>query len=291
MTIVSGWLRGVAHSRGAERLAGGVFVLGFTASTFFLTTRFLVTVSGWTAWSSIVAEGILIWVSISVGQLIKTARHVDRLIETGHIQEARTALRSLVGRDTEQLDEEQIRGAVIESVAENLVDAGIAPVFYLLLGGGALAITYRVINTLDSMFGYKTPELRDFGWAAARLDDAASWLPARLTVLIVSLVGWLFGTGWSRPLGTALQHGRRHASPNSGLPMAAVAGVLGIRLGGARLYDGHHSDHGYIGHEANPIGSDLMRRAELLIKISMLLAVTIVSVAGLWLKGPVWPVN
>jgi adenosylcobinamide-phosphate synthase len=143
-----------------------------------------------------------------------------------------------VGRDTAALSEEEIVRATLESVSENTSDGIVAPLVYLAVGGPALAMAYKAINTLDSMIGYRTDRYREFGWASARLDDLANWIPARLTAVAMSLAAALrLGTGFAS-WRMCWRDARHHPSPNSGWPEAAMAGALGVQLGGRNVYGG-----------------------------------------------------
>ncbi len=149
------------------------------------------------------------------------------------LPEARENLAKIVGRDTENLDADEIAKAAIESLAESFSDGVVAPLFWAACLGLPAIAAYKAINTADSMIGHKTEKYRDFGWAAARLDDCANFIPARLSALIIALAALSLNS-----LKSAWRDGRKHASPNSGYPEAAMAGALGVALGGKRSYDG-----------------------------------------------------
>ena len=178
----------------------------------------------------IIIEAILIFYCLAGTTLCREVRMVfeaaDHSLEAGRKQVAR-----IVGRDTTQLSDQEVRKAALETLAENLSDGVVAPLFWLLAGGVPGMMTYKMVNTLDSMIGYRTERYREFGTVAARIDDAANWIPARLTALLMVLTG-----GWGRRFLGLLQFvrtfGPRHASPNSGWPEAALAGILNCRFGG-----------------------------------------------------------
>ena len=149
-----------------------------------------------------------------------------------NLSEARRRVALIVGRDTAQMDAEDVARATVESVAENTVDGVIAPLFFAFLGGPVAAMAYKAASTLDSTFGYRNARYRRFGWVSARIDDALNYLPARIGVLLMALAGRTLGEDPRWALKTALRDGPRHASPNAGLAEAAMAGALGIRLGG-----------------------------------------------------------
>lgn len=157
------------------------------------------------------------------------------------LDEGRTQVSMIVGRDTSAMDAASVARAAIESAAENLSDGLVAPAFWFLVGGLPGILLYKIVNTADSMIGYRTERHREFGWAAARLDDVLNWIPARLTaVLIIGLYGlWSAGT----PI---VADARRHRSPNAGWPEAAAARALDVALSGPRSYDGQMQDYPYV---------------------------------------------
>jgi adenosylcobinamide-phosphate synthase len=185
-----------------------------------------------------VAEVFLVYFSIAMRDLVQHAKRVSRALAEGSLVRARDAVGMMVGRDTADLDESEITRATVESVAESTVDAVTAPLFFAFLFGPLGAWGYRVINTLDSMWGHRDARYSRFGSFAARADDVLNYLPARLTLLGIALAAALRGLrGW-RAFECGVKHGGRHSSPNSGLVEAGFAGALGVELGGANVYDG-----------------------------------------------------
>jgi adenosylcobinamide-phosphate synthase len=175
------------------------------------------------------------YVAVASRNLCDAAGEVRDALASGDLEDARIRLRSLVGRQTDTLDEKEIVRATVESVAENTVDAVTAPVLWALYGGGAGALGYRAVNTLDAMVGHHTPRYERFGWAAARSDDLANWIPARLTAAAVAAVR----PARARAIWAAVRHqAPGHPSPNAGVAEAAFAAALGIRLGGTNVYAG-----------------------------------------------------
>ncbi len=181
---------------------------------------------------------ILLYTTFAARDLARHALAVFQALVGKDIGLARQRVAMIVGRDTAGLDEAGVTRAGVESVAESLVDGVTAPIFYALLGGPMGAMLYKAINTGDSMFGYKNERYREFGWAAARLDDLANFVPARLTSLLIPLAALLLGLKARGSLAILRRDRRCHASPNSGFPEAAVAGALGIQLGGSSSYFG-----------------------------------------------------
>jgi adenosylcobinamide-phosphate synthase len=169
------------------------------------------------------------------------------------VNEARKWLSWIVGRDTDGLDREGILRATLETLAENLSDGVIAPLFYLLIGGVPLALAFKAASTLDSMVGYKNDRYRHFGWASARLDDLWNYIPARLTARLIVGAAWARGWDWRAARRIWLRDGRKYPSPNAGLPQAALAGALGIRLGGPASYGGVRKEKPYLGDDNSEI--------------------------------------
>lgn len=183
--------------------------------------------------------------------LIKEAKKVERFLCLGELDLARKALKSLVGRDTEGLSEKKIRIAVSESLSENLNDAVIAPLFYLLIGGFLGLVFYKTVNTLDSMVGYRDERYIYLGWCSAKMDDLLNYLPARISGMMIVFTAFIFG-GFAlakRVFKIMRRDGRKHLSPNSGIPEAALAGFLGIQMGGPHFYRGVLVEKPYIGEE------------------------------------------
>ena len=187
--------------------------------------------------------------------LIREVRAVflalDRSLDAGRKQVAR-----IVGRDTSELSAQEVRTAALETLAENLSDGVIAPLFWLALLGTPGMLAYKMVNTLDSMIGYKTERYRDFGCWAAHIDDVANFIPARLTALLMVLAA-----GKPQLATFVWKNGRKHASPNSGYPEAALAGILDCRFGGPHHYFGQLFDKPYIGSNDRPLTTADMRTA------------------------------
>jgi adenosylcobinamide-phosphate synthase len=199
------------------------------------------------------AAVLLLWTTLAARDLAGHAAAVYWALSSGDLPAARRCVARMVGRDTEDLDETGVVRAAVESVAENTVDGVTAPLFFACLFGPCGAMVYKAINTLDSTFGYKNERYLQFGWASARIDDAANFLPARLTVPLVSVAAALMRL---RPLGAIhvlLRDGYKHPSPNSGLIEAAVAGALGVQLGGPISYSGQPSLKATLGDPHSPL--------------------------------------
>lgn len=189
--------------------------------------------------------------------LISEAWKVEKEVQKGDLLASRKQLSWIVGRDTSRLSFHQIRTAVLETLAENLSDGVIAPLLFYALGGVPLMMGYKMINTLDSMIGYKNEKYKEFGWFAARiLDDAANYIPARFTALLIALL-----PPSKRTLRFIRTYARQHASPNSGFPESAMAGVLDCRFGGSNIYHGKVVEKPYIGENNRELTHSDFRKA------------------------------
>ncbi|KOH43233.1 cobalamin biosynthesis protein CobD [Sunxiuqinia dokdonensis] len=196
----------------------------------------------------LIAASVGVFYGLANRSLIYESWLVIRALNNDGLEAARRQLSYIVGRDTSSLNGQQIRTAVLETMAENLSDGVIAPLFYYALGGVPLLFAFKMASTLDSMIGYKNERYQHFGWLAARLDDLLNLVPARLTALLMVLVT----LSWSG-IRHVFQYGHQHASPNAGYPEAALAGILKCRFGGPNVYHGKLVDKPYIGHHEKEI--------------------------------------
>lgn len=192
-------------------------------------------------------EALLVAILLAQRSLFEHVVAVARGLRRDGLAGGRAAIRHLVSRDPASLDEPGIARAALESLAENFADAVVAPVFWYAVGGLPGICAYKAINTADSMIGYRTNKYRAFGCAAARLDDAANWAPARLAALTAVVAAGLTGNDVRRALRVIRRDARTHASPNAGWPEAAFAGALGLALGGPRTYPGQGATEHWIG--------------------------------------------
>ena len=225
-------------------------------------------------------ETVLIFYCISIRSLRDAAMHVQKTLERGTLAQARAAVAWIVGRETKHLDRSGVSRAAVETVAENLVDGVISPVFYAVLGGAPLAMAFKMISTLDSMVGYRNETYREFGTVGARLDDMANYVPARMAIPIISMAAQiLFGRG-KQSIRLVCRDGRLHTSPNAGLPEAAFAGALGVELGGPNYYHGILVDKPFIGSGLSDVDSRHIAQAcSLMVLSSILWGVVLVSAA------------
>ncbi|WP_096224971.1 adenosylcobinamide-phosphate synthase CbiB [Geobacillus sp. FJAT-46040] len=267
-------------NQGTKRRAKGAAAAAVVLAAVYGVSALVVYVGyALSVYVGVAIEAALIFTTIATKSLAEAAEDVRRPLEAGDLPEARRALSMIVGRDTERLDEASITRACVETVAENTSDGITAPLFYAALGGAPLAMLYRAVNTCDSMLGYKNETYREFGWAAARLDDALNYIPARLTALVMVLV--CGGRRLRLALSILFRDARRHPSPNSGWPEAAMAGLLGVQLGGTNTYGGVVSERPTLGDPDVPLRSVHIRQA-VGIMIRTVLAFTLLLV---WIGG------
>jgi adenosylcobinamide-phosphate synthase len=202
---------------------------------------------------------VMIFYGIAGRNLIAEALKVEKRLSKNGIEAGREQLSNIVGRDTSQLSENNIRIAVLETLSENLSDGVIAPLFYFAIGGVPLMFVYKMINTLDSMIGYKNEKYDDFGWFAARVDDVFNYIPARITSFL--MVALTFS--W-RGLKYIFLYGNKHASPNAGYPEAALAGILNCRFGGPNYYYGRLVNKPFIGTNDRIVNSNDILKSSLI---------------------------
>jgi adenosylcobinamide-phosphate synthase len=220
-------------------------------------------------WSRIVLIGILAWPFLALRSLYDHVAAVACPLEAGDLVAARSAVAKIVGRDPALLDAAGVARAAIESLAENTCDGVVAPVFWGALFGLPGLIGYKAINTLDSMIGHRTARHELFGWAAARIDDVANFIPARIAGLLFALVA----SRSSEAMSCMMRDARQHRSVNAGWPEAAVAGALGIRLSGPRTYHGREAEEPWLNRDARDAGAtDIVLGLRLYVRAMLVLA-------------------
>jgi adenosylcobinamide-phosphate synthase len=251
--LVSFLERGVRRVVPHER-SGGILLLAVTVGFAYLVAFVLLKGAyAMDPYAGFAVGAFLSWTCLAARSLHGESKGVADALVRGDMEEARRRLSFIVGRDTAGLEEPDIWRALVETVAENPSDGVIAPLFYLILGGPALGIAYKAVNTLDSMVGYKNDRYLRFGWASARFDDLANLVPARITGLLMVLSAPLVGLSGPNALEIMVRDGHNHSSPNSGIPEAAAAGALGVRLGGTSNYFGIPVEKPTIGDPSKPL--------------------------------------
>ena len=225
--------------------------------------------AGKTAWV------FLAYTTLASKDLFMHARAVGKMLAVSDIEGARKKLSLIVGRDTEKIPREGVIRATVETIAESTTDGIIAPLFYLFLGGPVLAVMFKAISTLDSMIGHKDERYLYFGWCAAKLDDIANYIPARITGLLIPLAALITGKNAGESLRIMFRDGKKQDSPNSAVSEAAMAGALGVQLGGVCSYAGRIVEHPYLGEEKRAVSLCLINEALLITIVVSVLMVAI----------------
>jgi adenosylcobinamide-phosphate synthase len=231
---------------------------------------------------SMVLTAAATWTVLGGRSLLTEARIIASQLEADELDQARDRVRNLVGRETTGLSAAEIARATVESVAENTSDAVVAPLFWGAVAGVPGLLGYRAANTLDAMIGHRSARYRRFGWAAARLDDLANWIPARLAGLLAAGLAPIVGGSAAAALATWRRDARQHPSPNAGVVEAAFAGGLGVTLGGSNVYDGRIEDRGMLGDGRTVQAGDIDRAAKLSRAVSV--ATVVLAVVGSLLR-------
>jgi adenosylcobinamide-phosphate synthase len=245
--------RAIVHGPVGEYVAGILLAAGLPMLAYVTASYAIELGRGVHQLAGVLVVVVLGATTLGARDLVDHAREVLRPLQAGALDDARRAVSNIVGRDTVQLSESEIVRATVESIAESASDGVVAPLLYLAIGGPPLALAYKAINTLDSMVGHDDTRYRHFGWASARLDDVANWIPARLTaglLVIAAVLSMRTGRSAWRVL---RRDGHKHRSPNSGRPEAAMAGALRIRLGGVAWYDGKAVERPFLGEGASTL--------------------------------------
>ena len=246
---------------GRHKKRNGIIMLLIVVLLAFVLTAGITYLAYWIhPFIGIVLEAVLISTTIAQRSLRGAGMEVYRPLVDGNMDEARLKLSYIVGRDTEQLDESEIVRGTVETVAENTSDGITAPLFWAFIGWAPIAMVYRVINTCDSMVGYKNEKYNEFGWASAKLDDVVNWIPSRITGFLM-LVGYpsRYHT-WKKRWSILFKDAKRHPSPNSGWTEAAVAALLGVQLGGRNVYKGIVSHRAEMGEKLVPLKAVHIRK-------------------------------
>lgn len=264
-------------NRGGHRVAKGAFtVIGLVLSVY-MAAYFGLRLVAPVLWLAMAVEAIFVFYCLAGTTLADEVRGVFRAVDLS-VDSGRRQVARIVGRDTSSLSPQEVRIAALETLAENLSDGVIAPLFWYLVLGVPGMLAYKMVNTLDSMIGYRTARYRDFGRFAARLDDVANYIPARMTSVLMIVCA-------ARPglISFVRRYGRVHASPNSGYPEAAMAGILRCRFGGAHDYFGERVEKPYIGTCDREINTRDMTLAVRVCRLTEVVAVILVVAAKIML--------
>jgi adenosylcobinamide-phosphate synthase len=230
------------NNKNHRKLKGSFMVVLLVLSTYFIFQA-LINLFSINIYAYYISSSLFVFYGLANRNLISESLKVEQKLTKEGIESGRKQLSNIVGRDTSLLSENKIRIAVLETLSENLSDGVIAPILYYAIGGVPLMFAYKMINTLDSMIGYKSERYRDFGFFAAKLDDIANFIPARITSLLMVLI-----SGSYRGFKFIFLFGHKHASPNAGYPEAALAGILNCQFGGSNIYHGTLIEKPFIGN-------------------------------------------
>lgn len=262
------------------RLAGICLAIGLPIVVFTGTSVLIEEAERFTGWLGSTLSIVLASMTLAARDLWDHVRAVEGPLQAEDLPAARRAVAMIVGRDTAGLSESEVARATVETVAESSADGIIAPLLYLTIGGAPLALAYKAINTLDSMIGHRDERYIDLGWASARLDDVVNWIPARLAALLLIGGAGLMNKrlepirrGWR----VFRRDGGKHPSPNSGRPEAAMAGILGVRLGGTNFYDGVPQNRPLLGPEGREPESGDIPSAAMMMAIASVLGVCLAA--------------
>ncbi len=268
-------------NRGKNKvLKGGILAFVLTGIVFSFFKFALMPLKNYPL-IALIVKSIFVYFGIANRSLITESLKVERTLKKKGIVEARKQLGTIVGRDTAKLKENHIRIATLETLSENLSDGVIAPLFYYAMGGVPLMFTYKMVNTLDSMIGYKNERFRQFGKVAAKTDDVLNFVPARITALLMVLVTF----SW-RGLVFVFKYGNKHSSPNAGYPEAALAGILNCRFGGPNYYLGKLVEKPFIGKIAKEIKYVDLKKA---VMTNVLVSIVFIFLISLIQIGTFYP--
>ena len=256
-------------------LAGAVLNI-FTVSITY-TLMYLISKSVKISVFFMIIEIYLMYTIFSINSLAREGNRVYRILKEGDIEKARKDLSYLVSRDTETMDEKMIIRSTMETISENTVDGIVAPMFYMFLGGMPLAMTYKAINTLDSMVGYKNEKYMDFGKFSAKVDDAANFIPARITGILIVFASMILGYDYKNSLKIFLRDRKNHSSPNSAHSEASVAGALGVQFGGKVSYFGKEINKPTIGDKIKDFELEDIRKNIRIMYVTSFLSLVIFS--------------
>ncbi len=251
--------------------SGMLFAVFLIICTWALTFLLITTAQIINPLLKLIIEILIVYYAISAKSLKKAAMEVYWLLMQNRLEDAKEKVSFIVGRDIEKLTDGEVAQAAVETVAENLVDGVISPLFFAAIGGPPLAMAYKMVNTLDSMIGYKNEKYKDFGKVAAKIDDVANFIPARISIPVISWAAQILSGKGSRAFKTAVKEGANHTSPNAGYPEAAFAGALGVKLNGPNYYNGQLVSKPYIGVRFGEVNlTDIKKSCDLMILSSSL---------------------
>ncbi len=251
----------IPSSKEKEFIKGIILFFITVSITFFVVTFFLKISFHIGKVFFLIVNIYFLYTAIALRDLRDSTIKIYKALEKQDIKLARFYLSYVVGRDTENLSEEEIVRGTVETIAEGFADGVVAPVFYFLLGGNVLSWIYKAVNTLDSMVGYNFFPYKYYGRFSAKVDDIFNFIPSRIAALLILLWGLITGKNFLKGLKIFLRDRKNHPSPNGGNPESAMAGILGVRIGGVNYYKGHKSIREYIGNPDKKLRKDIIKEA------------------------------
>ncbi|MBI4766403.1 MAG: cobalamin biosynthesis protein CobD [Deltaproteobacteria bacterium] len=262
---------------------GLLLAIGFPTVIFLVCHFMIVWIGKYGNWVQSLLIVILAYSTLATRSFHQEAARVVNALKDGRVSEARKRLNRTIGRDVGYLTYPEILKAVLETLAVNLSERVIAPLFYLFLGGVPLAMAFKTVNTLDSMVGYKDSRYLHFGWAAGRLDDLLNYIPARITVLLICLLAWPLGLSAGEAWRIRKRDGGKAECPKAAIPEAALAGAMQIQLGGPVFYDGEKRDKPYLGDDRSEITlADYNKTVMVIYGVSLVMALFVFALRLLW---------
>ncbi len=281
ITALERALRKHCNTPKGEFLCGMLLSITVMLTCFGVPALLLIGAYLLSPYAYVVVSALLCWTELATTSLRKESMAVVRPLRQGDLPLARQKVSYIVGRDTDRLDVDGVVRATVETVAENTSDGVVAPLFYMFLGGAALGMLYKGVNTMDSMLGYRNETYFYFGKFAARADDVFNFLPARLSALFMILASLLCGCSFSGAVRIFFRDRYKHKSPNSAFTESVCAGALKIRLGGNAYYGGKLTEKPFLGDDLRPVAISDVRKACNLMTVTALLALGVFS--GIWL--------
>jgi adenosylcobinamide-phosphate synthase len=269
-------IRRLAKNKRTLRI-GGFFLWIITVGTTYIITYLIIKLSSINIYLLTIINSIVIYTTLSTKCLKDEAIKIYKILKENDLEKSRIQLSYIVGRDTKNLSKLEIIRAVVETVAENTVDGIISPMFYAFIGGAPLAMAYKAVNTLDSMVGYKNEKYAEIGFASAKIDDIANFIPARITMFFMSIASVFLGYDYKSCIKIAIRDRKNHKSPNCAYPEGAIAGTLGIQLGGTNTYFGESVYKPTIGDKIREIDEEDIVRTNKIMYASSFTALIIFS--------------
>ncbi|MEG1285808.1 MAG: adenosylcobinamide-phosphate synthase CbiB [Romboutsia sp.] len=261
---------------------GGFFLWFITVGITYIITYLVIRLASFNQFVFLTVNSIIIYTTLATKCLKDEGIKIYNVLKTGDLEKSRVQLSYIVGRDTTNLSEHEIIRATVETIAENTVDGIIAPMFFAFIGGAPLAMAYKAINTLDSTVGYKNEKYLNLGFASAKIDDIANYIPARISVILMTIGVMVLGYNYKSCFKIAIRDRKNHKSPNCAYPEGAVAGALGVELGGTNIYFGKAVYKPTIGDRKRDIDIDDIVKTNKIMYISSVTSLILFTIIGIY---------